>query len=176
MSSSRRLGQPAISFRPDTVFLDFPRTDGDDSRWPTNTTRIVDADGQVNFMEPLDVDESGQARKWRSAIGKAIATKLEMQGDCKCVPCSVSSYTSHRSQQTNMFCAIGLLAIDCSTTTKDRRTIHGMISTFLVSNIRCLFCVRFFFKLLLQDAYGPENIALSTNSYLTPFGFSPIRR
>jgi hypothetical protein len=118
MSNSRRLGQPAITFGPDTVFLDFPRTDGDESRWPTNITPVVDVDSQVNFMEPLDVDESAQARKWRAAIGKAIATKLEMQGDRKRVTCSTSSYTSHRSQQTNMFCAIGLQAIDCSTTTK----------------------------------------------------------
>lgn len=78
---SRRVGQPSVNFGPNTIFLDFPRSDGDESKWPTNTTRIVDGDGQVNFMEPLDIDASAQARKWRASVGKAIATKLEMAGD-----------------------------------------------------------------------------------------------
>lgn len=82
---SRRLGQPSVVFPPNTVFLDFPRSDGDETKWPTNTTRIVDADGQVNFMELLDIDQSGQVRKWRASVGKAIATKLEMQGDRECI-------------------------------------------------------------------------------------------
>lgn len=80
---SRRLGQQIVTFGPNTVFLDFPRSDGDVTKWPTNTTRIVDAEGQVNYMELLDVDASGHARKWRASVGKAIATKLGMPGDRK---------------------------------------------------------------------------------------------
>lgn len=83
---SRRLAQPSVTFPPNTVFLDFPRSDGDISKWPNNTTRVVDGDGQVNFMEPLDIDASAQARKWRASVGKAIATKLEMPGDRKYTP------------------------------------------------------------------------------------------
>ncbi|KAF5361973.1 hypothetical protein D9756_002341 [Leucocoprinus leucothites] len=78
---SRRVAQPSVTFGPSTVFLQFPRSDGNEARWPTNTTRIVDSEGQVNFMELLDAEESGQARKWRAGVGKAIAAKLEMQGD-----------------------------------------------------------------------------------------------
>ncbi|KAF9454321.1 hypothetical protein P691DRAFT_717785 [Macrolepiota fuliginosa MF-IS2] len=78
---SRRLGQPSVVFGPDTVFLDFPRSDGDDTKWPTNTIRVVDAEGQVNFMELVDIDASAQARKWRATVGKAIALKMEMPGD-----------------------------------------------------------------------------------------------
>jgi len=79
----RRTTEPSVTFGPSTVFIDFPRSDGDQSRWPTNTISIVDDEGQVNFMELLDVEASGHVKKWRAAIGKAVATKLEMQGDCK---------------------------------------------------------------------------------------------
>ncbi|KXN87418.1 Cryptic loci regulator 2 [Leucoagaricus sp. SymC.cos] len=79
--SGRRVGQPNVLFSPSTIYLDFPRSDGDATKWPTNTTRVVDGEGQVNFMEFLDIEESGQVRKWRASVGKAIATKLEMQGD-----------------------------------------------------------------------------------------------
>lgn len=171
MSASRRLGQPVVAFPPEPIFLDFPRSDGDASKWPPNITRIVDADGQVNYMEALDVDESAQARKWRASVGKAVATKLEMQGDRKCVSGSTLSYTSHRSQQTNMFCVIGLQTIGCSTTTKDLQTIHDMISIFSVSITRHPYSVIFIAP--LQDARGLEDIALSTNSYPTLSGFSP---
>jgi len=79
---SRRVSQPNIAFKSSTVFLDFPRSDGDSSVRPTNIIYSVDTEGQVNFHEPLDVEGSGHAKKWRAAIGKAVATKLEMQGDC----------------------------------------------------------------------------------------------
>jgi hypothetical protein len=94
------VGQPSVVFAPSTIYLDFPRSDGDETKWPSNTIYDIDSDGQVNFMEHLDIDQSGQVKKWRAAIGKAIATKLEMQGDresvCFVPPSSIDSPSSSK--------------------------------------------------------------------------------
>ncbi|KAJ3565793.1 hypothetical protein NP233_g7419 [Leucocoprinus birnbaumii] len=102
---ARRVGQPNVVFGPSTEFLDFPRSDGDPSRWPTNTTRVVDSDKQVNFMEALDIEGSGQARKWRAAVGRAVASKLGMQDSDKYVlrgwPAGYQMYDHHKGPAGN---------------------------------------------------------------------------
>jgi hypothetical protein len=60
-------------------WVEFRRSDGDPSRWPTNTTKVVDSEGNVNFMRPCGIDES-LCIGWRVTIGTAIALKMNMPG------------------------------------------------------------------------------------------------
>ena len=61
--------------------LGFPRTDGDSSLWPSNTRRIVDRDGQVNYMHPLEPDDA-QCIRWREELGRLVAEKIGLPGQC----------------------------------------------------------------------------------------------
>ncbi|KAH7890844.1 hypothetical protein F5I97DRAFT_91417 [Phlebopus sp. FC_14] len=58
------------------TFIDFPVSDGDQSQWPTNTTRAVDSEGHVNFMRPVPLDES-LCVKWRCEVGASLASQLK---------------------------------------------------------------------------------------------------
>ncbi|KAG6821422.1 hypothetical protein H0H93_010146 [Arthromyces matolae] len=78
--SARRLGDRAIEMPHNPQFISFPRSDGDSSRWPTNTTRIVDNSGEVNFMNPLTLDHP-QAMKWRLGTAQGIAAATGMQAN-----------------------------------------------------------------------------------------------
>ena len=60
---------------PNPEFLDFERTDGDAKQWPTNTKEVVDADGNVNYMKPLNLDD-GPSIHWRCQLGMKIAERL----------------------------------------------------------------------------------------------------
>ncbi|KAF9650140.1 hypothetical protein BDM02DRAFT_3185686 [Thelephora ganbajun] len=55
--------------------LGFSRTDGDSSLWPSNTRRIVDREGQVNYMHPLESDDP-QCIRWREDLGRLVAEKI----------------------------------------------------------------------------------------------------
>ncbi|KAJ4465784.1 hypothetical protein C8J55DRAFT_588044 [Lentinula edodes] len=57
---------------PNPVFREIRRSDGDRDTWPQNTTRIVDSDGQVNYMQYVPSDE-GMAITWRVQVGQALA-------------------------------------------------------------------------------------------------------
>ncbi|KAJ7247607.1 hypothetical protein B0H12DRAFT_736890 [Mycena haematopus] len=59
------------------TFIDFPRSDGDSTLFPTNTTRIVDDEGCVNFMQPVGLDEPLSV-KWRVGVGDAISVALQL--------------------------------------------------------------------------------------------------
>jgi hypothetical protein len=72
--SVRRFGNKGI-IPPNPTWVEIPRSDGDASRWPTNTTKIVDGDGQINWMRPADIDE-GLCIKWRIELGPRIAAIL----------------------------------------------------------------------------------------------------
>lgn len=56
----------------DVEWVTILTTDGDSQRLPTNTTPNPDAEGHVNYMQPLGLDNPF-AVKWRLAIGKALA-------------------------------------------------------------------------------------------------------
>ncbi|KAI0675704.1 hypothetical protein C8Q78DRAFT_1150133 [Trametes maxima] len=56
-------------------WIEFPRSDGDTRALPKNTKRIVDGDGQVNFMRPADLDES-LAINWRIGVGSQLAARM----------------------------------------------------------------------------------------------------
>ncbi|KAJ7043682.1 hypothetical protein C8F04DRAFT_1072948 [Mycena alexandri] len=61
------------------AFIDFPRSDGDSTLWPTNTTRIIDDEGCVNFMQPVPLD-APLSVKWRVGAGDAICVALKLPG------------------------------------------------------------------------------------------------
>lgn len=61
------------------IYIDFPRSDGASATWPTNTTRVVDSEGQVNFYDHLPLS-SGQSIRWRMVAASAIANELQMAG------------------------------------------------------------------------------------------------
>lgn len=61
------------------TFIDFTISDGDESQWPTNTTRAVDSEGHVNYMRPVPIDES-LSIKWRCEVGASLALQLKKPG------------------------------------------------------------------------------------------------
>ncbi|KAG1770685.1 hypothetical protein EDD22DRAFT_865505 [Suillus occidentalis] len=62
---------------PNATFIDFPRSDGDPSNWPTNNTPHIDSEGHVNYMRQAALDES-LSIKWRVEVAAALASKLNM--------------------------------------------------------------------------------------------------
>lgn len=62
-----------------STYIDFPRSDGNSSTWPINTTRNVDSEGQVNFFDYLPLSHS-QSVRWRMLVASAIAIDLQMAG------------------------------------------------------------------------------------------------
>lgn len=56
--SARRVSEKQFAIPPNAHFLDFERSDGDSSRWPSDTTQVIDSEGQVNFMKPIGLDET----------------------------------------------------------------------------------------------------------------------
>ncbi|KIJ20881.1 hypothetical protein PAXINDRAFT_106682 [Paxillus involutus ATCC 200175] len=61
---------------PNPAFIDFPVSDGDESQWPTNTTRVLDSEGHVNYMRSVPIDES-LSIKWRCEVGASLASQLK---------------------------------------------------------------------------------------------------
>ena len=61
-------------------WLEFPRSDGDPAQLPKNTTRVVDGEGQVNFMRPVGVEES-LMNLWRVSIGTQLAIRMKLPGE-----------------------------------------------------------------------------------------------
>lgn len=56
-------------------WLTIDHSDGDPKFWPKNTEQYVDNAGNVNYMEPLDIDH-GLSIKWRRNIGQKLAEML----------------------------------------------------------------------------------------------------
>ncbi|KAF8643034.1 hypothetical protein AX16_009278 [Volvariella volvacea WC 439] len=77
--ASRNLSDKFALPSKNVEYLEFDKSDGSPGLWPTATTRIVDREGQVNFMQLLDLD-SPTAAKWRTQVGKAIALDLKLPG------------------------------------------------------------------------------------------------
>ncbi|KAF9224013.1 hypothetical protein BS17DRAFT_704003 [Gyrodon lividus] len=61
---------------PNPAFIDFPVSDGDEDQWPTNTTRILDSEGHVNYMRPVPTEES-LSIKWRCEVAASLAGQLK---------------------------------------------------------------------------------------------------
>ena len=62
----------------DPTWIEFPRSDGDPRELPKNTTKVV-TEGQVNFMRPVDMDESLSVM-WRVVVGKELASRMNLPG------------------------------------------------------------------------------------------------
>ena len=81
----RNINTKDVALPPDPSWITFEDTDGDSRRWPTNTTPVVDAEGQVNYMAPLDIDHPA-AIKWRIICGASIAEIMKYPDyrECSC--------------------------------------------------------------------------------------------
>ncbi|TFK39812.1 hypothetical protein BDQ12DRAFT_628755 [Crucibulum laeve] len=75
--STRRVAEQRIELPENPTYLEFQRTDGNANNWPSNTTRIVDHEGEVNFMQYQDLS-SPPAMRWRLQVAKAISIELGM--------------------------------------------------------------------------------------------------
>ncbi|KAI0705202.1 hypothetical protein BC835DRAFT_1314941 [Cytidiella melzeri] len=71
--SVRKIGNQH-SLPPNPEWVEFPRTDGDESTWPQATTRIVTG-GEVNYYRIVDTDES-LSIMWRKTVGPKIAEAM----------------------------------------------------------------------------------------------------
>ena len=60
---------------PNPEWLDFDRTDGNESQLPTNTQEVVDRDGQVNYMKPVLMEDSPNIH-WRIQVALKVAEKM----------------------------------------------------------------------------------------------------
>ena len=60
---------------PNPVYLEFGKSDGDPKQLPTNTKEVVDADGQVNYMKFLALDDSSNVH-WRTQVAAKVAEKI----------------------------------------------------------------------------------------------------
>jgi hypothetical protein len=78
--SARRVATDTKFEEPaDATYIDFPRGDGNPTTWPTNTTRTVDGEGQVNFFDFVPLSHT-QSVRWRTVVASAIAIDLQMAG------------------------------------------------------------------------------------------------
>ncbi|KAI1793512.1 hypothetical protein LXA43DRAFT_1001067 [Ganoderma leucocontextum] len=73
--SRRHPGGHALPDNPS--WLEFPRSDGDPAQLPKNTTKVVDSEGQVNYMRPVGMEES-LANLWRVTIGNQLAIRMQL--------------------------------------------------------------------------------------------------
>ena len=73
------MSEKQVTVPPNAHFLDFERSEGDSSRWPSDITQIIDSEGQVNFMKPIGIDES-HAVKWRLGVAQGLAIALKLPG------------------------------------------------------------------------------------------------
>jgi hypothetical protein len=82
MSAKRPLATKAVVLPENPLWLEFTRSDGDSSTWPSNsrTQRVVDAQGHVNFHRVIELDES-HAVRWRTEVGAAVASQMGLPGN-----------------------------------------------------------------------------------------------
>ena len=76
--ATRKLGEAPVGIPAGATVIEFRRSDGN-SQWPTNTTRTVDGDGQINYMRHLELDAPTSV-KWRLQVARAIAMDKGMPG------------------------------------------------------------------------------------------------
>ncbi|KAJ8695270.1 hypothetical protein PTI98_007877 [Pleurotus ostreatus] len=77
MSARIRTHSAKYSLPPNPEWVQILASDGDSSTWPVNTTRVVDTEGHVNFMDPVDYDHP-ICKKWQVEVGRAIALAKEL--------------------------------------------------------------------------------------------------
>ncbi|PBK99726.1 hypothetical protein ARMGADRAFT_985610 [Armillaria gallica] len=73
--SARRQHSDKHTLPANPTYRTIDSSDGREDLWPRNTTEIVDQDGHVNFMEPIELDIP-IAIRWRVALGAAVANAM----------------------------------------------------------------------------------------------------
>lgn len=113
---------------PNPTFLDFPRSDGNTSNWPLNTTYQVDNEGHVNYMREVALDEP-LSIKWRVDVGAALASRLNMDREYSVQSPGPTVRLSRPSMQRQraMLCEDGLRVIRCSIITRGPKTTLAMM-------------------------------------------------
>lgn len=76
---SNRASSSKYALPANPAWIEFERTDGDQSQWPQNTTKNVDREGHVNYMRVSPVDDP-LCIKWRVEVGKALGSLMELAG------------------------------------------------------------------------------------------------
>jgi hypothetical protein len=139
----RNPGQKTLSIPENPHWLDFERSDGDPSTWPSGsrTERVVDSDGHVNFLRLVDPDELHGIR-WRLELASVLAHQMNLPGkymsfvaeppDAKC------RLDFQRGQI--MFSGRGQLVIGCTITTKAHKMNLVMTCTSSVRDPPCACC------------------------------------
>lgn len=61
-------------------WIEFGKSDGDQSKWPTNNTKVVDSEGHVNYMR-IDELDGNVSLKWRIEVAKRVAVLMNMPGE-----------------------------------------------------------------------------------------------
>ena len=126
------------------TFIDFPVSDGHESQWPANTTRVVDSEGHVNYMRPVPIDES-LSIKWRCEVGASLALQLKKPGIFPALSLAGRLLTrfvvcaSRQLAQPMSFVA-GQLVIRCLIIIKGLQAHHDMMPTLSVRLFVC-YCI-----------------------------------
>ncbi|KAF8906276.1 hypothetical protein CPB84DRAFT_1675815 [Gymnopilus junonius] len=72
----RTVADSSFVLPPNPEYIDFPKTDGTQTTWPPNTTRVVDHEGCVNYYDPL-ANHHGQHIRWRVLVAEALALEYK---------------------------------------------------------------------------------------------------
>ena len=160
------------------TFIDFPVSDGHESQWPANTTRVVDSEGHVNYMRPVPIDES-LSIKWRCEVGASLALQLKKPGIFPALSLAGRLLTrfvvcaSRQLAQPMSFVA-GRLVIRCLIIIKGLQAHHDMMPTLSVRLFVCLLHISHQTS-ATQAHVTPNGSARFRNSYLMPSGYSQTR-
>lgn len=130
MSARPRTLSTKYGLPPKPEWIQILTSDGDRSTWPANTTRIVDAEGHVNFMDPVDYDHP-ICKKWQVEVGRAIALAKELPSKLPYVRV-VSSTNKLAQLERIMSSKNGQRIMQCMITTRARQRRPVTISIFLV--------------------------------------------
>jgi hypothetical protein len=147
-------------------WVEFPRSDGDEQLWPKNRTRVVDSDGQVNFMRRVPLDEPGPSVKWRTDIAIALARALNWPG---MLLCQVVNMQLTRSQEGPSYVlkdwprGYGFFDHNKGSQDAPRHDLYLMGRSIICSFSHCG-------ELILISQVQSPVIVLSQNSSLTAYG------
>lgn len=78
LGMGRNIGTSGARVPSDPLWIDIPRSDGDQRWWPTNTTYIEDG-GEINWMKVVDLDDD-VALRWRLGVGNKISLDRSPEG------------------------------------------------------------------------------------------------
>jgi hypothetical protein len=77
--SARRQFSDKHALPSNPSIVEFERSDGNSGVWPSNTTRVVDHEGCVNYMHAVELDQP-IGIKWRVQVGAALGAALNWPG------------------------------------------------------------------------------------------------